>query len=162
LIGFALTATSLFTYTPIRTIDLLVRALAVLLLWPVFAYLSGWVLSGTSRSHLAWSGLIAGSLILFPLGSGGTTGLLNGALDDSPDTVHDAVIVEKYTSKSKNKTNYHVRVASWLPDGGTISYQVSAGEYNAIVPHRSKLVVTTRAGWLGVEWLRSRRVDARP
>ena len=162
LLGFALTAVSLFAYPPVETLDLLVRALAVLVVWPLFAYLSAWVLSGTSRSHIAWGGVMAGSLLLFPIGAGGIVGLLNGALDDSPDATHDAVIVEKYTSKSKNKTNYHVRCASWRPGGGTITYGVASTEYNAIVPHRSKVVVVTRAGWLGVEWLKSRRVEVNP
>jgi hypothetical protein len=162
LIGFALTATSLFSYPPIQTTELLVRALAVLLAWPVFAYLSAWLLSGTSRSHLAWAGLMTGSLILFPLGSGGAIGLLNGVLDDSPQTAHDAVILEKYTSRSKNKTKYHVRCASWRLGGRTLSFEISSADYNAVVPHKSKMVVVTRAGGLGVEWLKSRHLEVAP
>jgi hypothetical protein len=134
----------------------------VLLAWPVFAYLSAFLLSGTSRSHLAWAKLMTGSLILFPLGAGGTIGLLNGALDDSAPVANDAVIVEKYTSRSKNTTKYHVRCASWRPGGGTISFEIDSADYPAVAPHRSKMVVVTHAGGLGVEWLKSRHLEVAP
>jgi hypothetical protein len=162
LIGFALTALAVFRFTPVETADLLARAAAVLLAWPVFAYLSAYLLSGTSRSHNAWGGLMLGSLLLFPVGCAGAVDLLNGLLDGSPEAVHDALIVEKYTTKSKNSTNYHVRVASWRDPGETVSFRVEANEYGAITPHRSRLRVATRGGALGVEWVKSKRVDANP
>jgi len=163
LVGFALTVFSLVTFTPLKGVDVILRALPVLLVgWPLSAVVSAWLLSGTSRSHRAWAAVMLGSLILFPLGSAGSVGLLNGAFDDSPPTTHNIVIVEKYTTRSKNTTHYHVRCPSWRKPGETESFQIPADEYNAVVPHRSKIVVVTKPGWLGVEWLVSKHVDMQP
>ena len=105
---------------------------------------------------------MVGACILFPIGSFGTIGLVNGLFDQSAPVVHDAVIVEKYTTKSKNKTTCYVRCASWRTPGETETFRVSAMDYGQIVPHQSHLVATTRAGLLGVEWLESKQVNARP
>ena len=159
LVGFAATILSLIAYPPTWGSELF--GTAALVFVPglaVFAYLSAWLLSGTSTSHYAWGGLMLGAVLLFPAGSMGTVGLLNGALDDSPQVTHAATIVEKYTTKSKNTTKYHVKCQSWRKPGGTESFQINSGDYNAVVENRSKMVVTTRAGALGVEWLVSKRV----
>lgn len=163
LLAFGATVVALLAFTPVAATDLLVRAVpAALAGLPLFGFAAARLLRGTSRSHLSWSQVMTGALLLVPLGCSGTITWLNGVVDGSPDTAHEAVIVEKYTSKSKSKTKYHVRCATWRPGGGTISYQVSDADYGAVVPHRSRMVVTTRAGWLGVEWEKSRRVDVRP
>lgn len=163
LVGFALLVFSLVAFTPINGGDLILRALPVLLVgWPLAAVGSAWLLSGTSRSHLAWRAIMLGSVILFPVGSAGIVGLLNGTLDDSVPTTHNAVIVEKYTTRSKNTTHYHVRCPSWRKPGETESFEIRGDEYNAVVPHRSKLVVVTRGGGLSVEWMVSKRVDFQP
>lgn len=160
---FAATIFSVFAYPPIRALDLIGRAAVVCLLGGVvFAYLAAMLLRGTSTSHYAWGGLMFGVLFLFPLGSAGSVALLNGVLDDSPAVTHNAVIVEKYTSRSKSKTHYHVRVASWRTPGATESFQIDSQSYGAIVPNTSHLAVTTRAGGLGMQWLVGKRVDARP
>lgn len=163
LAGFAATLLSLIAYTPLDGLGILVRALIVVVPGlPVFAYLAAGLLRGTSTSHTAWGGLMVGALFLFPVGSCGTVTLVNGALDRSPPVVREAVIVEKYTTRSKNRTNYHVRVASWRNPGRTESFEVSSADHQAVVPHRSRMVVTTRAGLLGVEWMAAKRVVANP
>ena len=163
LIGFALTMLSLIAYPPVETLDLLSRALVVFVLaLPAFAYVSAVLVRGTSTSHNAWGGLMAGAIFLLPVGSVGSTALLNGASDESPPVVHNAVITEKYTTRNKNRTNYHVRVASWRDPGETLSYGVSQAEFNAVTPHQSQMFVTTRAGAIGIEWLASRHIVERP
>ncbi len=163
LVGLALTVFSLIPYTPIHFGELLVRALLLgVIAWPVFAYLSAWLLSGTSRSHLAWAGLMIGSLFLFPLGCLGVVAVVNGWFDNSPATEHHAQIVEKYTTRSKNSTNYHVRVESWHTPGDTESFQISSSEYSQVTPHQSQLLVVTHEGCLGIEWFESKRVIAKP
>jgi hypothetical protein len=162
LILFALTAIGIAAFPPVETGELLFRAAAVLLAWPLFAYISAYLLSGTSRSHNAWGALMLGSLLLFPPGCAGTIGLLNGLLDSSPEVAHDALITDKYTTRSKNKTNYNVRVASWRDPGETVSFRVSSSEYGTVAPGRSQMHVVTRAGWLGVEWIKSKRVVSKP
>jgi hypothetical protein len=163
LAGFAATLLSLIAYTPLDGLGVMLRALIILVPGlPVFAYLAAGLLRGTSTSHTAWGGLMIGALFLFPAGSCGTVTLLNGALDPSPPVVREAVIVEKYTTRSKNRTNYHVRVASWRNPGRTESFEVSSADHQAVVPHQSRMAVTTRAGLLGVEWMAAKRVVANP
>lgn len=163
LVGFAATTLTLLAYPPISWGELLLRAVAVLAVGgPSFAYVSALALRGTSTSHYAWGGLMAGALLLFPVGSVGLVALVNGAADSSPEVTHDAVIVEKYTSKSKNRTKYHVRAASWRVPGETHSFDVSQADYNAVTAHQSQIRVTTRTGALGVEWLVRKQVVAKP
>lgn len=160
LIGFALTMLSLIAFPPVDTLDLLSRALVVFVVaLPAFAYVSAVLIRGSSTSHNAWGALMVGAIFLLPLGSVGSTALLNGASDESPLVVHNAVITEKYTTRNKNRTNYHVRVASWRAPGETLSYRVSQTEFNAVTPHQSQMVVTTRAGAIGIEWLASRHIQ---
>ena len=104
---------------------------------------------------------MSGAVFLFPLGSVGSTARerSRGRLRQ---VVHNAPITEKYTTRSKNRTNYHVRVASWRNPGETESFQISGSEYNAVVPNQSQMVITTRAGAFGIEWLVSKRVNVRP
>jgi hypothetical protein len=159
---FGATILSLIGYPPIHGSDLVVPALIVLVIGlPVFAYVSALTLAGTSTSHYAWGALMIGALFLFPLGSFGTITLINGVADDAPEVTHRAKIVERYTTRSKNSTNYHVRCESWRDPGDTESFQVSFADWNATVPNKSKLVVVTRAGALGIEWRVSKHVDAR-
>jgi len=163
LIGFALSILALISYPPVLALDLITRALLVfVLVVPAFAYVSAVLLRGTSTSHNAWGALMVGGIFLLPVGSVGSTALLNGAADESPPVGHDAVITEKYTTRNKNRTNYHVRVASWRDPGDTLSYRVSQGEYNAVIEGQSQMVVTTRAGAVGIEWLASRHVVYQP
>jgi hypothetical protein len=159
LIGFALTILGLIPYPPVLATDLLWRALIVFALaMPAFGYLAAVFLRGTSTSHHAWGALMLGAIFLLPTGSVGSTAILNGVTDDSAPTVHNAVITQKYTTRNKNRTNYHVRVASWREPGDTISYRVSQGEYNAVKEGQSQMVVSTRAGAFGIEWQASRHI----
>jgi hypothetical protein len=160
---FGLTVLSLFAYPAISGLDMLGRALIVLLPGlPIFAYVAATLLRGTSTSHYAWGALMFGACILFPIGSFGTIGLVNGLFDQSAPVAHDQLIVEKYTSKSRNRKSYYVRCASWRAPGQIETFSVSSADYGQIVPHQSHLVATTRAGALGVEWLQSKQVKARP
>jgi Cu/Ag efflux protein CusF len=159
LVAFALTLFSLLAYTPLSFWSLLGRAAVPLLLgWPAFGFVAATLLRGTSRSHVAWGALMFGSILLFPPGALGTVGLVNGLTDGSPEAVHDARVVRKYTTKSKNTTNHHVECQSWREPGETMSFRVGSAEYNRVVEGRSHLRVTTRAGGLGVEWLVSKQL----
>ena len=159
LILFALTLLSLFAYPVLSGSELLVRALVILVPGlPMFGYLAAALLRGTSTSHHAWAPLMIGAVFLFPTGSVGSIALLNGFLDQSASAPHDALVVERYTTKSKNSVNYHVRVASWRDAGQTESFQISSAEFNQVIPNQSHLVVTTHAGLFGVEWVESKRL----
>lgn len=159
LIAFALTIFSMIPFTPLHFVQVLARAAVPLALGlPAFAFLSAVLLRGTSRSHIAWGRLMIGAIFLFPPGSMGTVGLVNGVTDTSPEETHDALIVRKYTTRSKNSTNYHVECQSWREPGETEKFGISVGDYKGVVERRSKLRATTHAGGLGIEWLVSKQV----
>ena len=99
-----------------------------------------------------------GAIFLFPPGAIGTVGLVNGVTDASQPETHDAVIVRKYTTRSKNSTNYHVECQSWREPGETENFGVGFADYKQVVEGKSKLRATTRAGGLGIEWLVSKQV----
>jgi len=159
LIVFALTVISLAAYPPTHFEETLLWAAGCLAVGlPVFAFLSAMLLRGTSRSHNAWSALMIGAIFLFPVGSLGTVSLVNGVTDASQPVVHDVLIIRKYTTKSKNSTNYHVECQSWRGPGITEKFSINSASYTRVVEGKSKLRATTRAGGLGIEWLVSKHV----
>jgi hypothetical protein len=159
LIAFAVTILSLIAFPPIRASDLFLRAAPVgLLSYPLFALLAAILLKGTSRSHYAWRTLAIVAVALIPVGSLGTIAGLNGMLDNSPAVEHEARIIRKYTTRNKNKTNYHVECTSWRNPAETESFQISSGEYSKVVEGQSNLLVTTHNGWLGMEWVKGKHV----
>lgn len=159
LIVFAATIVSLFRFSPVRTSDLFLRALPVFVVgFPVFMFLALLLLRGTSRSHYAWRDLAIVGLILFPVGSLGAIAFLNGLLDDAPAVEHDSRILRKYTTRSRNSTTYHIECDSWRDPGETEDFSVSSTDYGAVIEGQSRLVVTTGAGRLGMEWIKSKHV----
>lgn len=159
---FGLSLLSLIPFPPVVGLDLLAPSLGVLILvLPAFALISGWLVSGTSTSHYVWRSLILAALFVIPVGSPGIITFVNGAFDRSGPTVHRAVIVDKHTTRSKNKTRYHVSCESWRDPGEQISFEVAGEEYQRAVPNQSELWCTTREGRLGIEWVQSKQVEAR-
>jgi len=159
LIVFALTIFTLALYPPTHVDEILLWAAGLLAVGaPVFAFLSAMLLRGTSRSHNAWSGLMIGAIFLFPVGSLGTISLVNGVTDASQPVAHDVLIIRKYTTKSKNSTNYHVECQSWRGAEKTEKFSINSAAYSRVVEGKSKLRATTRAGGLGIEWLVSKQV----
>lgn len=148
-------------YLPMSPWEAVAKAAGVTVLGLLaFAALAAVLLRGTSTSHLTWGRLVLWSAVLFPAGAFTTVVLVNGATDTSPEVVHDLMIVGKYTTsggKGGGK-GYHVTCASWRSPGDTESFSVASSDYDAIVPSRSHLSITTRAGALGVEWVVSRAV----
>jgi hypothetical protein len=80
---------------------------------------------------------------------------LNGWLDDGAPTVHEARVLAQWITTSKNNKTYHVRVASFHPDDPRdVELTVSSGIFMR-VPVGRDVLVTTRPGWLGWEWITS-------
>jgi len=162
LVAYAGTIVSLIGHVPVHESDLLVRALPVFLLgFPLFLFVAGLLVRGTSRSHYSWRGLLIGGFLLFPVGSIGTISGLNTVLDQSDEEVHDMRIIRKYTTKSKNSTSYHVECESWRDPVGTESFKISSSEYTGVQEGQSRLLVATHSGGLGFEWVKNHRI-ARP
>ncbi len=154
LIGYGLTVIAAFIYKALYTGDLLLKSLVVTLgVLPIFLVLALMMLKGTSRSHYTWSGLAITAVFLIPVGSVGVLTLVNCLRDQAPEQVHHVVIREKYTSRSKNKTNSHIRCDDWNDSKNTIKFNVSSSEYNGIKPGVTKLHATTKPGTLGIEWI---------
>ncbi len=162
LVAFALTICAAGMFPPVFTGDLVLRALIGCLTAPIAALVAALLLRGTSRSHYTWAALMVGGLFLYPVGCAGTAALLNAQLDGGADEVRAPVIVEKYTTRHKNTTKYHIRIASWRNPAETISFRIDATTYQAVVPNRSRLEVVTRPGALAMDWERSRRVLIEP
>jgi len=160
LILFALTMFGLIAYPVLNSWPLIGRA-AILFLgaFPASLFLVGKLLGGTSRSHYAWATWAMVAIVLFPLGCVGTLATFNGLMDSNPETEHPALIVRKYTTRNKNTTNYHVECRSWNNAQDTEKFSVNASEYRQVVEGQSRMIVTTRPGWLDIEWIQGKRLD---
>lgn len=136
-------------------------ATVVAIIFPAFVVASMAALRGTSTSHDAWKWLMLGALILVPLGSAGLLMRLNGALDESPEATHVARIIDKGFTSTKGPKSYWVTCEPWGDQTGTKKYTVSARQWEKAVGTESKLVIVTRAGWLGIEWKVASWVESR-
>ncbi len=103
---------------------------------------------------------LVASLILLPAmtlsGSAGVVGY-NGAADSTPLDRHDAEILDKRKVRHKNSWTYYVGVRSWIPGKERMELTVDAGLYDRAAKGMP-LIVTTRAGAFGWEWIVSREL----
>ncbi len=147
-------------WPPLRGGELLWTALPLMApLYLAFAAFSYMLLSGTSRSHRAWGWLMLAALPAVPAGTLGVTLAVNALADDQPATEHRVPVIRKYTTRSKNTTNYYVVCPSWRGEGEEERFAVSAREYGLAREGKSWMVVTTRPGALGVEWIVEKRLE---
>lgn len=109
-------------------------------------------LRGRSTAHRELLAILIASVIGFPLGGWGTAAILNGYLDASPPLRHVAQVVDKRASKGKHRS-YHAIVESWRPTKRRETIRVGARTYRGIVSKESKLIVQTKRGRFGFEWL---------
>lgn len=78
---------------------------------------------------------------------------LNGFLDTSPVVVHSTTVTKKnITTDLHGMSYYHVRGASWRAGETEVELKVSSSFYNA-KSVGAPLVITTRSGALGLEWI---------
>ena len=162
LLAFAATVASLFLYTPVNFSQMIPRSVNVLVMGlPSFLLLAFVMIRGTSRSHYIWGLLALCSLFLFPVGSVGIVGLLNGALDRSPVQGRWGTIVRKYVTRGKS-TSYHVVCESWQKPGERLDFHVSSSLYDSVREGQSRLKVYTHQGYFGIEWYTKKEVDINP
>jgi hypothetical protein len=147
---------SLFLYPVFNNLALFQKSLSysipLLMLNLLWVYLRA---AGRSYAHrsLAWV-LIIGGMGWLGLGFGGAT-LANGALDESESTQYTVVVIDKYSTKNKNRTNYHVSYELPFLPGDYYSLSILRSEYDKIVINRSKINIDVRDGYLGFEWRES-------
>ena len=121
-----------------------------------------WVYSrvvGRSYAHrsLAWV-LVIGGIGWIGIGFGGAS-LANGALDTSLSTQYSAVIIDKYETRNKNSTNYHVRYELPFEPGVYSSLSIYRVDYNQTVVGRSRIKIDVRDGYLGFKWRDNFHID---
>jgi hypothetical protein len=159
-LGYGATFFAGIPFTPMRGWQVALWVGGVLLiLAPLIALGSAVLLRGTSSSHRAWAALMAACVPLIPAGTVGTVRLLNAVLDQSPAVEHTAEIVGTRQKKKKNGMDYYVVCRSWRADADTEEFEVSKFDHDRVAPGRSKFVVTTRAGRLGIEWVNGTRIE---
>jgi hypothetical protein len=112
------------------------------------AYLRG---RSSSHVHLLVGGLIA--LIGWPLFSCGALMVANGFNDDNVDAHHRGMIEKKWSRTNKGNTTYKVQVRSWRAGRQYEDLVVPRTLYNQATVGADALVVTTRIGNYGYEWV---------
>ena len=152
--GFGLFFVDLDRFKPIDSSQ--VTSHCLLLLIPAYAtslYFLILVLRGRSSSHthLGISALI--SLIALPFLISGLLMFANAYGDNSPIETHPVTATSKRVSHSKNGATYRVAVTRWRTARAQPEFVVSRALFKRIESGRTLLVVTTRAGKLGYEWL---------
>lgn len=136
--------------------------------WPWTAVLVAWYL-WTAASLLKGRSSAGRDLLAVSLAAVlgfGASGLavpfwINHAFDTSPAAEHRVLVrdkTERASAQAKNK-NYRLWVDSWRPERAVERLRVRLPMYRAARPGRQYLVVTTRAGRLGLEWIESMRLE---
>jgi hypothetical protein len=129
--------------------------LAGLVAWVVWVPVCGRLVRHRSDSMRNF--LVSFFLMLpaLPLIGGASVVFANGFFDTSAPVEHQTTVLRRWTTRSKNSTNYHTKVASWRPgeDGVTIG---GSSFYNS-KREGGPAVVVSAAGALGYEWIVSYR-----
>ncbi len=142
------------TYRPLDPGKMLVNSLKYSLpAFVLFTWFSIHLLKGRSTSHRELIAVFFIVLFGFPAAGFGYSGYLNGALDNNPPAIHDALVIKKYYTKSKSNYSYYARVKSWRETENTERLGVSHRYYKSLEPGKSVIAVTTKPGKFGFEWI---------
>ena len=126
----------------------------IICFWVIYILTAAKLLKGRTGSHRELLGAAVLALLLL-IGFGGSTiEQINGRFDRSPPKSHQTLIVGKYRDSSLRffATYYFLRVKSWRKEGNEL-IETNAGFYEDAVPGKTSITVTTKAGWLGIEWV---------
>lgn len=85
---------------------------------------------------------------------------VNCGLDFAAPSAHETEVLERWANRGKS-TSYHVKLRPWRPGPRTLGARVSFAQYGAM-PKGSVVVVTTKPGRLGFEWLQGIRLKSAP
>ena len=125
-------------------------SLAVLVLFCLFAVL--W-LKGRSSSHRELLTNLLFALFGIPLAGFALVMVLNGYLDSSAITIHEAKVSGKRISHSDKSTSYHLRVKSWRAGHSSEEFKVSFQLYRQVKAGETIVGIATRPGYFQFEWL---------
>lgn len=119
----------------------------------LFTWFAARIIKGRASSHKDFLSIFLISLFGFPASGFGTMVFLNGWLDLSPPTAHTVPVSRKYTTRSKNSTNYYVTVNSWRRAGEDEDLSVPRPFHERIGPGQATITVVTKPGRFGFEWI---------
>ncbi|MCF7809480.1 hypothetical protein K9N50_00680 [bacterium] len=157
--GFMAFIFGLLLHKPLDVLPIFLESLkfsvpgALFMIW-----FSAKLLKGKSTSHRDFAAIsalfLAGSLFVC---FGGEL-FLNGYLDDGLVSKHNTVITRKYTSSNKNGKEYKVLVESWRENRTSEKFEVKKKIYKRIRVLESEMIVTTKPGRFGFEWVVEKRL----
>ncbi|HLP45078.1 MAG TPA: hypothetical protein VK469_03990 [Candidatus Kapabacteria bacterium] len=119
----------------------------------LFLWAAVQLLKGRSSSHRELITAIFLSLVGFSLAGMGGEITLNGWLDKGKPAVHQARVIAKYRSKNKNSYTYYAIVESWREGQFQEKIKVGRSVYDYLEPVQARMIITTKPGKFGFEWL---------
>jgi hypothetical protein len=130
-------------------------------LFILFIWIAVMCIKGRSSSHRELIVVFAISLSAFFLSGAGIKMLLNGWLDDESATSYRVDVRNTYVSKSSKNASYYAVTDSWREDGRTEKLSITGSEYSKIIPYSTEIIVTTKPGKFGYEWLVGYQIEYR-
>ncbi len=102
--------------------------------------------------------LLALTFVISPLVLANALVLVNGALDGSPELRHETVVLEKVSSGGgRSALSHTLRVQGWQADAPCHDVGVDRATFDAAHVF-GPVLITTRSGRLGREWVASYRL----
>lgn len=99
--------------------------------------------------------LLALTFVISPLVLANALVLVNGALDESPELRHETIVLEKTSSGGgRSAVSYSLRVQGWQAGAAWHDVGVDRATFDA-ARVSGPLLITTRSGRLGREWVAS-------
>jgi hypothetical protein len=123
-------------------------------IWFIYLWAAVKLLKGRTNSHLELLAAAVLAFVVFTASGKGTLEYINGRFDKSTPVSHHTLIVGKYKDTSLRfiATYYYLRVKSWRRPGNDL-LGIDAGFYEMALPGKTGITVTTKAGFLGYEWI---------
>ena len=87
--------------------------------------------------------------------------VLNGYLDRSAITMHEATVTGKRVSHTDKSTSYYLRVKSWRSGHSSEEVKVSHQLYRQARTGETIVGIATRPGYFQFEWLVSVQIGQR-
>jgi hypothetical protein len=131
-----------------------------LLIWGAFLIGLGAVLKGkTWFGEAIVKAAVVSACIFVPAGFV-ADGYLNSYWDSGEPTAHATLIIRKHDFGKLQKRKCHVVVQSWDPRLKNPNLEVDCEFYDKAVLGRSAMILTTKPGRFGHEWLNSVRTGS--
>ncbi len=127
----------------------------------LFLVVSVRLLKGRSSSHREWLLAVLLAIPGYPLAGYGAMASLNGWLDHTPATLHQATVSSRRHIGGKSP-KWYMSLPSWRIPGTEEEIRVSASFYQQLRPHHSRVEVTTHAGRFRYPWLAGYRLLPAP